>query len=74
MREETIQFETTVGQLEARLERAGGMPLADAVLHLNAIRHFLSSCAACGVQRELVVAMERVGVGDLVEALLPLFR
>jgi hypothetical protein len=74
MREETLQFETLLGNVTARLDKAGGMPLSDAVIHLHAIKRFLASCSACGVERELLVAMERAGVGDLVEALLPLVR
>jgi len=74
MREETVQFETLLRSIGRRLDEAGGMPLTDAVFHLQAIRRFLAGCAACGVERELLVAMERVGVGDLVEALLPLVR
>jgi len=74
MREETGPFATVLGTVTARLERAGGMPLSDAVLHLHAIRRFLESCAACGAERELMGAMGRAGVGDMVEALLPLAR
>jgi hypothetical protein len=74
MREETQLFETVLSSVAARLERAGGMPLADAILHFRAIRGFLSSCASCGVEKDLLVALERAGVGDLAEALLPIVR
>jgi hypothetical protein len=74
MREETQQFETVLSSVAARLERAGGMPLADAILHFHAIKRFLASCAACGVEEDLLVALERAGVGDLAEALLRVIR
>jgi hypothetical protein len=74
MREETQEFETVLHSVSARLERAGGMPLKDAIVHFHAIKRFLASCAACGVEKDLLVAMERAGVGDFAEALLPLVR
>jgi hypothetical protein len=74
MREETVQFETLISSVTTRLERAGGIPLPDAILYMHAIKNFLASCAACGVAEDLRVAMERAGVGDMAEALLPLVR
>ncbi len=72
MREETTEFETLAGTISARLEEVGGMPLNDAVLHMHAVKRFIASCAASGCHQELQVAMERAGLGDLAEALLPL--
>ena len=72
MREETTQFETMAGSISARLEEVGGMPLHAAVSHMHAIKRFIASCAASGCHHELQVAMERAGLGDVAEALLPL--
>ena len=74
MREETGQFETLISGVSRRLEAASGMSLAEAVLHFHAVKRFLASCVACGVEKELLVAMERNGLGDVAEALLPLVR
>jgi hypothetical protein len=71
MREETKQFETVLSAITTRLEEVGGMPLHDAVLHMHAIKRFIASCIAAGCEDELQLAMERAGVGDVTEALLP---
>ena len=40
----------------------------------DVIKVFLANCIACGCENELLIAMERAGLGDLAEALLPLVR
>jgi hypothetical protein len=74
MREETVQIETRLSAMNRRLEEAGGMPLDAALRAMHAIKSFLASCAACGCAEELTFVMERAGLGDLAEALLPLIR
>ncbi len=74
MREDTLQFETQLRQMQTALERAGGMPLSDVFLHLREVRRFLLGCVDAGCDRDLIVTMERVGLGHLVEALLPIVR
>lgn len=74
MREETVQIETRLSAMNRRLEEAGGMPLEVALRSMHGIKAFLASCAACGCAEELTIVMERAGLGDLAEALLPLIR
>ena len=74
MREETKRFETQLRAMKRDLEAAGGMPVHDAVAHMHAMKRFLAGCSAAGFEGELLVAMERAGLGDVTEALLPLFR
>lgn len=74
MREETVQIETLFGSIARRLEQAGGVPLTEAIRQLHAVKVFLANCVACGCEAELAVAMERAGLGDLAEALLPVVR
>lgn len=74
MREETVQIQTRLLAMEARLEQAGGMPLDVALRAMQGIQSFLASCAACGCAEDLAIAMERVGLGEMAEALLPLVR
>lgn len=74
MREETIQIETRLHAMADRLEQAGGMPLETALRGMHAIKAFLASCAACGCDDDLQIAMERAGLGDMAEVLLPLVR
>jgi hypothetical protein len=70
MREQTVQIETLLGSMSARLEQAGGMPLHEALRQMRAIRTFLANCRSRGCETELQMAMERAGLGDLAEILL----
>jgi hypothetical protein len=74
MREETVQIETLLGSMSARLERSGGMPLADALRQMHAIRLFIAGCRSSGCENELLIAMERAGLGDFAELVLPIVR
>jgi hypothetical protein len=74
MREETVEFETVLGGMAARLERAGGLPVADAMRLMHVVRTFVRNCIESGCEDDLIVAMERSGLGDLSEALLAIGR
>ncbi len=74
MREETLEIETVLGSTAQRLERAGGLPLSDALRLMHVVRTFMRNCVEAGYENELIVSMERAGLSDLNEALLPMLR
>jgi hypothetical protein len=74
MREETIQIETVLGGTAERLERAGGLPLSDALRLMHVVRTFMRNCVEAGCEEDLILSMERAGLSDLNEALLPMLR
>jgi hypothetical protein len=74
MREQTVQIETVLGGISQRLEAAGGVKLEHALQQMHGMKRFLAACVACGAENELQIAMERAGLGDLAEALLPVLR
>jgi hypothetical protein len=70
MREETGEFETHLRMMASRLEIAGGIPLTDALRHMHIVKVFVANCIACGCEDDMLIAMERAGLGELADALL----
>jgi len=74
MREETVEIETVLGGLASRLERAGGLPLSDALRLMHVVRTYMRNCVEAGCEEDLLLSMERAGLGQVAEALLPVMR
>ena len=56
------------------LTHATGAPFAEAVQTLRWVQAYVRRCVDAGMDNDLLIAMERSGLGDLAEALLEAAR
>ena len=68
MREETQQHDT-LRALADGLTHATGAPFPEAMEALRWVREYVRRCVQAGLDNDLMVAMERSGLGDLAEVL-----
>lgn len=73
MREETQQTDHLKAVAEV-LTHATGVPFPEAVQTLRWVQAYVRRCMEDGLANDLMIAMERSGLGDLTEALLEVAR
>jgi hypothetical protein len=73
MREETQPLDN-LQPLAEGLQHATGVPFADAVQTLRWVQAYVRRCVETGMANDLLIAMERSGLGDIAEALLEVRR
>jgi hypothetical protein len=73
MREETQQMDHLKAVSEV-LTHATGVPFPEAVQTLRWVQAYVRRCMEDGLANDLMIAMERSGLGDLTEALLEVAR
>lgn len=73
MREETQQLDN-LKTLAEGLMHTTGVPFAEAVETLRWVQAYVRRCVDAGMTNDLMVAMERSGLGDVAEALLEVHR
>lgn len=73
MREETQQTDNLKALAEG-LTLATGAPFPEAVQTLRWVQAYVRHCVTVGLDNDLLIAMERSGLGDLTEALIELAR
>ena len=69
MREETRPLDN-LKPLAEGLAHATGVPFAEAVQTLRWVQAYFRRCVETGMANDLLIAMERSGLGDIAEALL----
>ncbi len=69
MREETRPLDN-LKPLAEGLQHATGVPFVEAVETLRWVQAYVRRCVETGMANDLLVAMERSGLGDIAEALL----
>jgi hypothetical protein len=73
MREETQQLDNLHVVAES-LTHATGAPFPEAVQAVRWVRAYVKRCVEAGLENDLLIAMERSGLGDLTEALIDIVR
>ena len=73
MREET-QPHDNLKPLAEGLQHATGVPFPEAVQTLRWVQAYVRRCVETGRSNDLLIAMERSGLGDMAEALLEVGR
>ena len=73
MREETQQLDN-LKTLAEGLTHATGVPFPEAVQTLRWVQAYVRRCVDAGMANDLLIAMERSGLGDLAESLLEVAR
>jgi hypothetical protein len=73
MREETRQTDN-LKILAEGLTQATGAPFPEAVQTLRWVQAYVRHCVNVGLDNDLLIAMERSGLGDLAEALIDVAR
>jgi len=73
MREETQPLDN-LKPLAEGLQHATGVPFPEAVQTLRWVQAYVRRCLETGRSNDLLIAMERSGLGDMAEALLEVGR
>jgi len=73
MREETRQLDN-LKILAEGLMHTTGVPFAEAVETLRWVQAYFRRCVEAGMKTDLLLAMERSGLGEVAEALLEVHR
>ncbi|MDB4967356.1 MAG: hypothetical protein JWN44_3045 [Myxococcales bacterium] len=73
MREETRQVDN-LKTLAEGLMHTTGVPFAEAVETLRWVQAYFKRCVDAGMTNDLLIAMERSGLGDVAEVLLEVHR
>lgn len=73
MREETQPLDN-LKPLAEGLAHATGVPFPEAVQTLRWVQAYFRRCVETGMSNDLLIAMERSGLGDMAEALLEVGR
>lgn len=73
MREETQPLDH-LKPLAEGLQHATGVPFPEAVETLRWVQAYVSRCVETGMANDLLLAMERSGLGEIAEALLEVRR
>jgi hypothetical protein len=73
MREETRPLDN-LKPLAEGLQHATGVPFPEAVQTLRWVQAYVRRCLETGLANDLLIAMERSGLGDMAEALLEVGR
>jgi len=73
MREETQPLDN-LKPLAEGLQHATGVPFPEAVQTLRWVQAYVRRCLETGMANDLLVAMERSGLGDVAEVLLEVGR
>lgn len=73
MREETQPLDN-LQPLAEGLQHATGVPFGEAVQTLRWVQAYVRRCVETGMANDLLIAMERSGLGDIAEALLEVRR
>jgi hypothetical protein len=73
MREETQPVDN-LKPLAEGLAYATGVPFPEAVQTLRWVQAYVRRCVETGLTNDLLIAMERSGLGDMTEALLEVAR
>jgi hypothetical protein len=73
MREETQRLDN-LKILAEGLMHTTGVPFAEAVETLRWVQAYFRRCVEAGMTNDLMIAMERSGLGDVAEALLEVHR
>lgn len=73
MREDTQQHDSLKALAES-LTIATGAPFPEAVETLRWVQAYVRHCVDRGLDNDLLIAMERSGLGDLAEALIDVVR
>ena len=73
MREETQQLDNLTIVAES-LTHATGAPFPEAVQAVRWVQAYVQRCVDAGLENDLLIAMERSGLGDICEALIALVR
>lgn len=73
MREETQPLDH-LKPLAEGLQHATGVPFAEAVQTLRWVQAYVRRCLEMGMASDLLIAMERSGLGEMAEALLEVGR
>jgi hypothetical protein len=69
MREETQQLDNLTVVAES-LTHATGAPFAEAVQAVRWVEAYIRRCVESGLENDLLIAMERSGLGDVSERLI----
>jgi hypothetical protein len=73
MREETQPLDN-LKPLAEGLTHATGVPFPEAVQTLRWVQAYVRRCVETGLTNDLLIVMERSGLGDMAEALLEVAR
>jgi hypothetical protein len=73
MREETQQLDNLTVVAES-LTHATGAPFPEAVQAVRWVQAYVKRCVEAGLENDLLIAMERSGLGDVTEALMEVVR
>jgi hypothetical protein len=73
MREDTRPLDN-LQPLAEGLMHATGVPFPEAVQTLRWVQAYVRRCCETGMANDLLIAMERSGLGDMAEALLEVAR
>jgi hypothetical protein len=73
MREETQQFDNLTRVAES-LTHATGAPFPEAVQAVRWVQAYVKRCVEAGLENDLLIAMERSGLGNVTEMLIEVVR
>jgi hypothetical protein len=73
MREETQQLDNLTVVAES-LTHATGAPFPEAIQAVRWVQAYVRRCVEAGLENDLLIAMERSGLGDVCESLIALVK